>query len=68
MYRFNKYDSQNRYDEWNTAQIKLKLNRKTDADILEWVKQQKYGRNTSIQGSIKKLIRQEISKAHAVTG
>ncbi len=65
MYGFGKYDSQNRYDEWNTAQIKLKLNLKTDADILEWIKQQKYGRSTSIQGSIKKLIRQEIAKHHS---
>lgn len=67
MYGFGKYDSQNRYDEWNTVQIKLKLNLKTDADILEWVRQQKYGRSTSVQGSIKKLIRQEIAKHHGTT-
>jgi len=68
MYGFSKYDSQNRYDEWNTVQIKLKLNRKTDSDILEWVRRQKYGRSTSVQGSIKSLIRQEITKNQAVTG
>lgn len=68
MYSFSKYDPQNRYDEWNTVQIKLKLNRKTDADILEWVRKQKYGCSTSIQGSIKTLIRQEIAKDHVTTG
>lgn len=68
MYSFNKYESQSRYDEWNTVQIKLKLNQKTDADILEWTRQQKYGRSTSIQGSIKKLIRQEIAKNNVTTG
>jgi hypothetical protein len=28
-------DQQNYYDETNTEQIKLKLNRKTDADVLD---------------------------------
>lgn len=68
MYSFSKYDSQNRYDEWNTVQLKLKLNQKTDADILEWVRQQKYGRSTSVQGSIKTLIRQEIAKNMVLQG
>lgn len=68
MYNVSKYDPQNRYDEWNTVQLKLKLNRKTDADILEWAKQQKYGRSRSIQGSIKTLIRQEIAKSHGTAG
>ena len=68
MYSFNKYESQSRYDEWNTVQIKLKLNQKTDADILEWARQQKYGRSTSIQGSIKKLKSQEIAKNNEPTG
>lgn len=67
MYGFSKYDSQNRYDEWNTVQIKLKLNQKTDSDILEWIRRQKYGKSTSVQGSIKSLIRQEIAKTQAVT-
>lgn len=67
MYGFGKYDSQNRYDEWNTVQIKLKLNRKTDSDILEWIRRQKYGKTTSVQGSIKSLIRQEIAKTQADT-
>lgn len=34
MYGFSKYEAQGRYDEWNTTQVKLKLNNKTDADIL----------------------------------
>lgn len=67
MYGFSKYDSQNRYDEWNTVQIKLKLNQKTDSDILEWIRRQKYGKSTSVQGSIKSLIRQEIAKTQAIT-
>ena len=62
MYFGGKYDSQARYDEWNTTQIKLKLNNKTDADILAWVKEQKYSRNSSIQGAIKALIRKEIAE------
>lgn len=62
MYFGGKYDSQARYDEWNTTQIKLKLNNKTDADILTWVKEQKYSRNSSVQGAIKALIRKEIAE------
>lgn len=68
MYNFSKYEPQNRYDEWNTVQIKLKLNQKTDADILKWVRQQKYGQSTSIQGSIKALIRQEIARNNVTAG
>ena len=36
MYGFSKYDAQDRYDSYNTVQVKLKLNMKTDADILAW--------------------------------
>ena len=60
MYFGGKYDAQNRYDEWNTTQIKLKLNNKTDKDILSWVEKHKYGRGTSVQGAIKALIREDI--------
>ena len=56
-------DQQNWYDEMHTRQIKLKLNKKTDADILMWLHKQQYGRNTSMQGEIKRLIREEIKKA-----
>lgn len=65
MYGFSKYEAQQRYDEWNTTQIKLKLNNKTDADILAWVKKQKYGRDTSVQGAIKALIRADIARSRA---
>lgn len=58
MYGFSKYDAQDRYDSYNTVQVKLKLNMKTDADILAWVRQHKYGRDTSVQGAIKALIRE----------
>lgn len=44
-----------RYDAAHTKQIKLKLNLKTDADILEHLNEQK-----SIQGYIKKLIRRDM--------
>ena len=53
MYGFSKYEAQERYDTFNTVQVKLKLNQKTDADILAWIRQHKYGRETSVQGAIK---------------
>lgn len=62
MYGITKYDSQNRYDEWNTTQIKLKLNNKTDAHILAWIRKHKYSNSTSVQGAIKALIREDISR------
>lgn len=46
-----------RYDDLNTVQIHLKLNRKTDADVLE-----KLDQVSSKQGYIKSLIREDISK------
>lgn len=55
-------DQQNWYDETHTTQIKLKLNNKTDADILEWLHKQLLNRNTSMQGEIKRLIREEITR------
>ena len=60
MFYNGKYASQNDYDEWNTTQLKLKLNNKTDSDILQWLHKKKYDRNTSMQGEIKRLIRAEI--------
>lgn len=55
-------DQQNWYDDLHTTQIKLKLNKKTDADILEWLWKKQCGRDTSMQGEIKRLIRAEIAK------
>lgn len=60
MFDFGKYEAQNRYDEWNTTQVKLKLNKKTDRDILKWIDVHKYSRSSSVQGAIKALIREDI--------
>lgn len=58
-------DQQNYYDECNTEQIKLKLNRKTDADVLDWLRKQQWSRTKSMQGEIKRLIREEIAREAA---
>ena len=44
-----------KYDAANTTQVHLKLNNKTDADILAWMEQQ-----DNVQGVIKQLIRCQI--------
>lgn len=49
--------AQERYDKANTRQIKLKLNLKTDADILE-----KLDSVGNKQGYIKELIRKDLKK------
>lgn len=46
-----------KYDSANTIQLHLKLNKKTDADILE-----KLGTVVNKQGYIKDLIRADIAK------
>ena len=51
-----KYASQQKYDKTNTTQIRMKLNLKTDADILE--KLESVGNK---QGYIKALIRADIA-------
>lgn len=48
--------AQEKYDKVNTIQIKLKLNKKTDADIIAWL----YN-NENKQGYIKSLIRADMS-------
>lgn len=63
MFRDSKYEAQSRYDDWNTVQVKLKLNKKTDRDILKWIDSHKYSRSTSVQGAIKSLIRADIAAA-----
>lgn len=45
------------WDRNNTTQLKLKLNNRTDADILAWLEKQ-----DSKQGAVKKLIRNAISR------
>lgn len=46
-----------KYDKANTRQILLKLNLKTDADILRHLETQE-----SMQGYIKRLIREDMAK------
>jgi len=46
-----------RYDETHTRQIKLKLNLKTDADVLDAL-----DASGNIQGYIKDLIRADIAR------
>lgn len=50
----------NKYDKENTKQISLRLNKKTDADILDHL--ETVG---SKQGYIKELIRQDMKKSNA---
>lgn len=52
-----KYEAQERYDKDNTVQIRLKLNKKKDIDILE-----KLDSVGNKQGYIKRLIRADIEK------
>lgn len=49
--------AQARYDAEHTTRISLKLNTKTDKDIIRWLWEQR-----SKQGSIKRLIREEIAR------
>lgn len=58
-----KYEAQKIYDKFNTTQVKLKLNVRTDADILRWLYCQKHAADSSMQGAIKKLIREEIAQS-----
>jgi hypothetical protein len=45
------------YDKENTRQLRIKLNRKTDADIIEHIEKQ-----ANIQSFVKALIRADIEK------
>lgn len=51
-----KYGPQEKYDAQNTVQIKLKLNKKTDADILDWLNSL-----DNKQGAIKEALRMRIA-------
>lgn len=51
-----------KYDREHTRQICLKLNLRTDQDILKWLDRQK-----SMQGSIKSLIREALAKEEGVS-
>lgn len=50
-------EAKKRYDKQHTKQISLKLNKKTDADVLA-----RLGRVGNMQGYIKKLIREDIDE------
>ena len=54
-------EAQARYDSENTKQFTLKLNLRTDTDILERLKERK-GMKGGIQGYIKDLIRKDIKE------
>ena len=62
MWGYSKYEAQSRYDDCNTTQVKLKLNYKTDADVIKWINRHKFSRDSSAQGAIKALIRADIAK------
>ena len=47
--------AQAKYDKDNTVQVKLKLNKKTDADIIDFL-----SRKDNKQGYIKDLIRDDM--------
>ena len=47
----------NQYEKENIRQIRLKINRKTEQEMLEWIEKQK-----NIQGYIKQLIREDMKR------
>ncbi len=49
--------AQAKYDKEHTKGVYLKLNLRTDIDIIRWMWDQK-----SVQGSVKRLIREDISR------
>lgn len=57
MSKEKKYEPQERYDKANTVRVAIKLNKNTDADILEYLE-----KSGNKQGLIKALIRKEIEK------
>lgn len=53
--------AQAKYDKDNTVQVKLKLNKKTDADIISWLDD-----ISNKQGYIKELIRLDIWRDNSI--
>jgi len=47
----------NQYEKENIRQIRLKINRKTEPELLEWIEEQ-----GNIQGYIKQLIREDMDR------
>ena len=48
------------YEKENLRQIRLKINRKTEPDLIEWIEKQE-----NIQGYIKRLIMDDMEKEKA---
>jgi len=48
------------YDREHTVRLSLKLNVRTDKDIIQWIRSQK-----SMQGTIKRLVREEIARTES---
>lgn len=59
----NPYDRQNRYNKRSTTMVALRLNLKTDADILERLSQV-----PSKMGYVKRLIREDMARERASEG
>lgn len=57
MEKVKKYEPQERYDRANTVRVAIKLNKNTDADIIEYLE-----KSGNKQGLVKELIREEIRK------
>ena len=53
------YKYTKKYDENNTTRVQLKLNNKTDADIIAYLDSV-----DNKQGTIKRLLREEISRGN----
>ena len=47
----------NQYEKENIRQIRLKINRKTEPELLEWIEKQE-----NIQGYIKRLILEDMER------
>lgn len=54
----NNYKYTKKYDQNNTTKVSLKLNVKTDADIIEYL-----SKVENKQGTIKQLIRDDIERS-----
>lgn len=52
--------AQAKYDSKNTTRVSMKLNFRTDKDVIQWLWKQK-----SMQGAIKQLIRDEINRTQS---
>lgn len=53
--------AQAKYDKDNTVQVKLKLNKKTDADLISWLDD-----ISNKQGYIKEIIRADILRDNSI--